>query len=385
MKRKFRRLRDRDIDAMVELGGDEAVVVWDSLARGLRLRVGKHRNTWSLVREHRRRGARSATVRRLGFWPALSVAGARKAAQAITGQIAGGHLEPGKAAALLFTDAWDKYLAYLKAEKSPTWHKIATGLGKLYLIPKWQGWSLAEISNSPQDVKDWHADTAKHSAVIADKCGKLLRACYRYSGRLRRDLPAALPTSGIKFRDVEARQAGMTDAEHRAWGEAWRKITNKTRAAYQLAAILTGMRPGELARVRVEDVHDDHFVIRKAKAGADIWVPASAPIKAALQMALDAGQGSEWLFPGRNGGHIKKFDVDDLPCHGNALRHNYKNISVTMQPPVDETLQELLQAHTPKGVSRKYVAIMVVTQSAAMRAAQQRISERIVSLLGIKL
>jgi hypothetical protein len=58
----------------------------------------------------------------------------------------------------------------------------------VYLIPEWEGWSLAEISDNPTAVKAWHDKIAKHSEVIAGKCGKLLRACYRYNGRLRRDL-----------------------------------------------------------------------------------------------------------------------------------------------------------------------------------------------------
>ena len=261
----------------------------------------------------------------------------------------------------------------MEAEKSPTWHRIATGLGKLYLIPAWEGWSLAEISDNPMVVKAWHDKIAKHSEVIAAKCGKLLRACYRYNGRLRRDLPTALPTSGIVFREAGPVQAGMTDKQHAAWGEAWRKIENPTRKAYFLLAILSGQRPGELARVRVQDVHDDHFVIPKAKAGNDIWVPTSQPMRRAIHMAESDG---EWLFPG-----VRRFDKDGLPCYGNALRHNYKNIAVTMRPPVAEIIQELLMGHVPKGISRKYISTMVVAQSDAMREAQTRISDRIMSLL----
>ena len=125
-------------------------------------------------------------------------------------------------------------------------------------------------------------------------------------------------------------------------------------------------------------------MIRKAKAANDIWVPYSPPIERAIRMAKEAHDGkSEWLFPARAGGHLRKFDGDGLPLWGNGLRHNYKNIAVTMKPPVEEILTEFLQGHTPKGVSRKYVSKMIMVYSDALREAQGRISERIVALLGL--
>jgi hypothetical protein len=48
-------------------------------------------------------------------------------------------------------------------------------------------------------------------------------------------------------------------------------------------------------------------------------------------------------------------------------------------------LRDVLQGHTPKGVSRKYVSTMILARSDALHEAQARISERIVGPLGIKL
>jgi integrase len=231
-----------------------------------------------------------------------------------------------------------------------------------------------------------HRDVTKRGgAVTANKCAKVLRATYRYAAKLRRDLPSELPTSGVTMNPEEPREAAMTPAQHKAWAAAWRKIENPTRRAYQLLAVLTGQRPGELARVKVADVQDDAIVIGKAKAGNRIWIPASKPIKAAIKMALKARDGveTEWLFPARAGNHIRKVDGDGLPLWGNGLRHNYKTLAVTMRPPVEEILTDFLQGHTPKGVSRKYASVMAVAKSDAMREAQERISERIVSLLGL--
>ena len=104
-----------------------------------------------------------------------------------------------------------------------------------------------------------------------------------------------------------------------------------------------------------------------------------------MALKARAGNNGPWMFPAREGGHIRRFDSDGLPCWGNGLRHNYKNIAVTMKPAVEEILTEFLQGHAPKGVSRKYVSKMILVHSDALREAQARISQRIVSLLGIPL
>ena len=391
----YRKLTDRYISAVWDFTEGETKVLWDARVPGLRLRIGKNRATWTFFQQHRRRGKRSTTCRKLGYWSpvpneGMSVLAAQRAALQIAGRAAEGRLEPTAKEALTFTKAFDDYRAYLldkatAAGKEPTWHKIVSGLGRLYLKPKWEGWSLAEISRAPEEVRDWHKDVTKRGgAVTGNKCAKVLRATYRYAARLRRDLPHELPTSGVMMNPEEPREAGMTPVQFKMWADAWRKIENPTRKAYQLLACLSGQRPGELARLKLADALADHFVIRKAKASNDIWVPYSPPIEHAIRMAKESHDGkSEWLFPARAGDHLRKFDADGLPLWGNGLRHNYKNIAVTMKPPVEEILTEFLQGHTPKGVSRKYVSKMIMVYSDALREAQTRISERIVDLLGL--
>ena len=392
----YRKLTDRYIGSVWDFGEGETRELWDAKVRGLRIRLGKHRATWTFFQQHRRRGKRSTTCRRLGYWSAVpnvgvSVIAAQRAALRLAGRSADGRIEPSAKEALTFTKAFADYCTYLldkatAAGKEPTWHKNVVGLGRLYLKPKFDGWTLAEISRAPEEVRDWHKDVSKRAgAVTGNKAAKVLRATYRYAARLRRDLPSELPTSGVTMNPEEPRDAGMTPAQFGKWADAWRKIENPTRKAYQLLAVLSGQRPGELARLKLADALADHFVIRRAKASNDIWVPYSPAIERAIQMAKKAREGdeSEWLFPARAGGHIRKFDGDGLPLWGNGLRHNYKNIAVTMKPAVEEILTEFLQGHTPKGVSRKYVSKMILAYSDALREAQARISERIIGLLGL--
>ena len=90
----------------------------------------------------------------------------------------------------------------------------------------------------------------------------------------------------------------MTDAQHLKWADALRKIKDPTRKAYHLLGLLTGQRPGELARLKLSDVLPEErcLVIRRAKAYNDIQSPLSRPIEQALKLARDAHNGkSEWL------------------------------------------------------------------------------------------
>jgi integrase len=447
LKRRFHKLTDKHIDAISEFASDKAIVerrtvlrsgdpgkpietdagprvLWDAKVPGLKLRIGRHRATWTFYREYKKRGERSSIHRVLGYWSpipgeGLSVSEARKrAVQLAAAKSAKGY--NAKAEKLAFKEAFEDYGAYLlrnielankaaidKADKAnraalkfdpdaplespvlkePTWHKIVVGIGKRHLLPQWGHLTLAELSDAPDDVRKWHERlTDGVGAVTANKCVKLVRATYRHAAKNIRGLPPELPTSAVKLNDEDRPDLGMTPAQFRKWADAWRQIESPSRKAYQLLACLTGPRPGELARLRVTDIDfaENRFTIRKAKKSNDILIPISKPIERALRMALKArgDDESDWLFPAREGGHIKRFDSDSLPLWGNGLRHNYKTLATIMQ--VDEMLRDFLQGHAAKGVARGYVSAMVLAKSAELRAEQERISTRMVSLLGLK-
>jgi hypothetical protein len=158
-----------------------------------------------------------------------------------------GHSEESRdAEKLSFAEAFDDYCQYLHkkatdAGKEPLWHRVVTGLGKLYLKPEWGNSTLAEISRDPKAVRVWHEEVSERSgAVTGNKCARVLRAVYRHAGKERRGLPAELPTSSVVMNPEEPREAGMTVAQFKKWGEAWRKIESPSRKAYHLLAVLTG-------------------------------------------------------------------------------------------------------------------------------------------------
>ena len=80
-------------------------------------------------------------------------------------------------------------------------------------------------------------------------------------------------------------------AQFTAWRKKWDKITSPVERGYHLFCLLTGARPGEAARMTVNDIDLDKrmFVIRNVKgskdAPKDVHLPITPQIAYALAMA----------------------------------------------------------------------------------------------------
>jgi integrase len=357
--------------------------------KGLQLRIGKRRIAWVFYAQRMMRGERVTTQKLLGQWPAMKTTQARREADKVGGRVSSGRHEPGRKSATKFAEAFDRYVLHLRKQsadrgKPATWAHIVEGKGRKHLLPQWGRWTLAEMSGDPLAVHDWHAKmTIEHGPVAANAAARVVRAVYRHAARLTRGLPPALPTSGVDFNKEQARE--VTAKELRSLATAWRKIDSKNRQAFHLLGLLTGCRPGELARLKWDGVRPRErvMIIPGAKAGIDIRIPMSGPIARALKMARDSvTEANEFVFPARGPkGHIVRFDSDGLPFYGNALRHVYRTLATECK--VDETLAHLLLGHTPRGVSQKYMSTLVLSQWPAMRAAQRKISTGLMRRLGL--
>jgi integrase len=357
--------------------------------KGLQLRVGKRRIAWAFYAQRMTRGQRITTQKLLGQWPEMKTTKARNEANKIAGRVSSGRQEPGRKNATKFAEAFERYVLHLRKKsadkgKPATWAHIVEGKGTKHLLPQWSRWTLAEMSGDPLAIHDWHAKlTIEAGPVAANAAARVVRAVYRHAARLSRGLPPALPTSGVDFNKEQARE--VTAKELRSWTGAWRKIDNKSRRAFHLLGLLTGCRPGELARLKWSDVRPRErlLIIPTAKAGLDIRVPMSAPIAQAVIMAREAmSDTKDFVFPARGPrGHIVRFDSDGLPFYANALRHVYRTLSTECS--VDDTLAHLLLGHAPRGVSQRYMSTLVLSQWPSMRAAQRQISRELLKRLGL--
>jgi integrase len=393
----------------------------DSKVRGLYIHVGPRKTVWRFLSQARVNSKRVSTFKTLGTYPEMNTIEARKEALKVAGSVASGTAAPGKRQATKFGAAFERYIAHLRdkvakenADRPDNEHKPARwadNVQKLYdthLKPAWENWTLYDMSMNPLAVKQWHAKLYKSAPTSADHAGRLIRACYKEEARLDRTLPPTLPTSGIKFGKIKVSQKALDFPDFGAWRAAWEKIENPVHKGYHLAGLLTGCRPGELARIRKGDVDRDGMTVtlRNAKAGNDIVLPITPEIVFALDLAANApaqtivqrglkgmrpGQVRkvalprhgevlvpDLVFPGaRQAGHRS-----GLPVSGNALRHTFRSVAVSLG--ISEMLIHFLMGHALEGVSAKYTNELIILRSAELRTAQEKISHRMFELLRVK-
>ena len=163
------------------------------------------------------------------------------------------------------------------------WARTVRNLCAPQFLPEWGERTLADMSQSRAEVRDWHLELSKTVPATADHCAAIIRATYRHMLKLHDGLPAAWPTLAVKWVGHKPKQVAITDWQ--AWATAWRAIPDPKRRAFALANLLLGSRPGELSRVTADDVNlkARTLTFRQAKAGEDYVVPLSWPILRCLR------------------------------------------------------------------------------------------------------
>jgi len=369
----------------------------DSVVRGLRLRLGVHRCTWQFFREFRDHGKRGSICKRLGFFPEMDVETARNEALQIAARFASGRREPGRGQATKFSDAYSAYVEYLRRQserrgKQPTWARNVEKLGRLYLLPEFGKWSLAEMSASPAVIADWHRKLSERAPFSANRSAELIRVIYRRAARLDRSLPPHNPSSAVEYNSEKPSQAGLAVKDFPAWGIAWRSISSPVHRGYALAMLLTGARGSELSGLRWRDIDCKRRTMTfvNSKSGSDVTIPLSVEIVKALKLARSGlppavgpgklarvGQRSvdQLVFPGC------KQARDGLPARGHELRRTWRSIAFDLG--IDELQSAALLGHSVPGISSRYILKLAAASGRGMRESQARVSRRIVELLGV--
>ena len=382
-KRKYSKLTDRIVEALVDFSADDEPegewstrrVYFDAVVPGLRLRVGKHRRTWIYFQEYSTKGKRGTVFRRLGFWPRMNVADARKEALQHAARVAAGRPQPGKRTAITLEAATADYIASLEARGKKSARFVAS-LMRIHLLPDFGRFTLAELSDTPTLMRDHHLKISKRKPVAANRVMSILSAIYRHAARLDRSLPPASPVSGVRFNLEEPAQTAMPFSEFPKWRAAVEALPPLRQGYYRLL-LLAGMRGGSAQRLKWTDVNlkARTFTLRGLpahKIRKDVSLPLTSAIVGALKLARPVHDGV--IFPG-----ARKWS-DRLPYKGHDLRHTY--LSVAADLGVDELQRRLLTVHSLVGISQSYVTRAVVEGGPGVRSAQRMISRRIVTLLG---
>ena len=327
-------LSDSGIDARIDFAEGRTLWLYDQggtrSVAGLRLRIGPRSAAWVYVRDRVDHGQRRAVYETLGRYDRgtrtenpvrdlswhMGTDAARDAAAVIAGRAAGGrYRSSGSKGARKFSEAFADYLLYLKekaedAGKPARWMEKVARLGNALILPEWGNWSLAEMSERRGEVADWHKEISKGRITSANHAIRIIRAIYIREARRDDSLsgdPTKLPSAAVAMRREQwqrpnADKAGLAFRDFPAWLQKWRTLP-PIRRAYHLAGLLTGARPGELARTPWDnlDTRTRTLTIGNSKAGNDIPIPLSGPIARALKLARDAcrdmGDKSGLIFP----------------------------------------------------------------------------------------
>ena len=168
----------------------------------------------------------------------------------------------------------------------------------------------------------------------------------------------------------------MKPEQFPAWLAAWQKL-RPVRRSYHLTCLLTGARPGELARTKWGDLDADTLTIGggNLKAGNTVPSPLTPEIRAAIAIVGERGDADALIWEG-----CSQASRDDLPATGNDLRRTYKTIATgTCRIPDD--VSAYLMGHVPEGMSQKYLLRWALSSADAVKEAQARISATMMQLL----
>jgi integrase len=419
MEKRTADLHDGFVDALIDFAEGKPMLLRDGEVKGLQLRLGKVRHQWQFYNErsdhgkriytcvplgHYDRGGRSRAViggrdkgpvvtrfgEYIGPQPTLQraedhvdVAAARDKARVEAAKAITGTLPVGKRDSVKLGEAFEDYCLYLEAKaasrgKPPRWAKNVRHLGKQIILPKWAKWSLAEMSERPDAIADWHAETVKrHGATSANHAVRIVRALYRKQAK--RDLRLSkvnLPTAAVDFAVERREKKGMAPAAFPAWFKAWKEL-RPIRRSFHLTNLLVGARPGELARTKWGDLDADTITIGggNLKAGNSVPVPLTPEIRKAIAILGERGDADALIWEG-----CSQASRDDLPATGNELRRTYKSVATSVCG-VPDDVSAFLMGHVPEGMSQKYLLRWAFSSGAAIEEAQGKISAAMMRLL----
>ena len=367
------KLTDRRIEAACDFLEGETRVFHDAVVTGLKIRVGRNKRTWIYAAEFQRKTKRGSVFKSLGHWPHMDVAEARRAALIEAAKVASGRPQPGRRHAMRLDAACAEYLASLEARGKKSM-RIVESMMRVHLLPELGRFTLAELSDTPALVRDLHRKISRRSPASANRAMSILSAVYRNAARLDRSLSKeASPISAVIMNREVPKQSALAFDKFPAWRRAVDALP-PIRAAYNRLMLLTGMRGGEAQRLEWRDVNlrTRSITLRGTKTGKDISVPMTSAIARELVRAGPRGDGL--IFPA-----ARKW-ADVLPSKGHALRHTWRSVAADLG--VDELQARLLLGHSLVGINQSYVTRAIVEGGPGLRAAQRRISQRIVTLLG---
>ena len=324
---------------------------------------------------------------RLGTFPALSVADARRLALAHRAQVEQG-IDPRQAEEhvdLTFGEFAQTYLAYSRQHKRS--HADDASKLKCWLLPAFSHLKLKDIRR--RHVEAYLADLRKtHSPASVNRHLALLSAMGRRAVAL--DYVERNWCTGIdRLKEDNKRQVALTPDQAGRLLAALESDSNTIAAAAIAVLLLTGVRLRECTHARIEDVQLDQrlWFLPQAKTGArhiQLNDAAVAILSRQASMAggsVDGGGRSRsgWLFPGRDPakplGDVRSTFFRALrvaglpPMRRHDLRHSFASLAVSAGRSLYDVQAPL--GHASPSMTTRYAHL----DNQTLRAASQTVAD----------
>lgn len=330
----------------------------DHKVTGLRLRVGSGgKKTWTL----RRRVGDKVINRKLGNYPGMGLAAARKAAEAVLEAIE----RDGSTEALerTFGAVAAHWLANEAKGKNKGWREQERRL-ELHVLPSWRDRKIAEIRRG--DVRELIGGI--EGEVLPNRVLAAVRRIFNYA--LEQDWLAASPAQGVKAPKAETARDRVLDMAEiaRIWRSA--DLLGYPAGAFFRLLILTGQRRTEVASMRWADLDQEGGVwtlpASSTKAARAHVVPLPAAAAKIIEglpelgpFALTSDGETHFQHYSKAKSALDKFIAatgDPLePWNIHDIRRSVATHAVRLGASV-ETVSRLLN-HAAAGVTRKVYAL----------------------------
>ncbi len=361
------------------------VLYRDTMLPGFGLRVGAQSKVFFAEGQVNRRTRRVTIGRADVFAPEV----ARKKALTILGDMADGHdpnAEKRQEAAEQVTLglALERFLEVRTLSAHTVSHYQRTE--RLYL-KSWRKTPLNEITR--QMVLKKHQDIGTmHGETTANNVMRHFRSIYNFVAATQDNFPAnpvQILTQARVWYKERRRQTVITALDLPAWWEAVMAEPEYSRD-FLLTALFTGMRRGELTKLRWDEVDLKSKVLHlpTTKNGDPLHLPLSDFLATLLNERRAYNNGSPWVFPGPGkSGHLvetKKFLLRVSAGSGVSFTlHDLRRTFITIAESLDVpyyALKRLLNHRTNGDVTGGYI----VVNAERLREPVELVAKRILEL-----
>ena len=383
------RLTRRTIDE-IPFAESGQIFYRDTMLSGFGLRVGTKSKVYFAEGQVNRRTRRVTIGRADVFAPDV----ARKRALAMLGEMADGH-DPNaekrkeQVERITLEMAFQRFFE-TRSTLSPHTVNGYQRTERLYL-KAWRKKALSDITK--QMVLTKHRDIAKaHGETTANNAMRHLRSIYNFIAATQDEFPpnpVQILSQARAWYKERRRQTVVTAVDLPAWWKAVMAEPEYSRD-FLLTALFTGMRRGELMRLRWEnvDLKARTLHLPSTKNGDPLDLPLSEFLSDLLSERWARSNGSPWVFPGPGkSGHLvetKKFLLRVSAGSGVSFTlHDLRRTFITIAESLDVpyyALKRLLNHRANGDVTGGYI----VVNAERLRGPVEQVSQRILELVGEK-